>query len=237
MKIISISVWGNNPRYIIGAKRQYELAKEHYPDWEFRIYTDNKSNFVDLTDANLIEVTDGSYGMYWRFRAMFENEDNIVLVRDSDSRITFREQRAVNDWIASDKKFHTFRDHEAHFEFPIIGCAFGYKGKFNTPVLNLMNKYTEQLNYYVGDQIFLRDVLWPLVKDDAMIHSMHEGWFKDTREKLINPYDFCGNGYDEFDMPLYPPTLAECVGFDPKSVQEKYKFNNGYYLGAQYGNR
>jgi hypothetical protein len=227
MKIISISVWGDNPRYIVGANRQYELAKLYYPDWEFRIYTDDKNKFANLTDANIIEVTDGSYGMYWRFRAMFESGDNIVIVRDSDSRITIREKRAVNDWINSDKKFHTFRDHDAHFEFPIIGCAFGYKGKFITPVFNLMNKYAEQLNYYVGDQIFLRDVIWPLVQDTALVHSMNEGWFGETRALLVNPYDFCGNGYDEHDMPMYAPTLKECAGFDPKSVSEKYKFNNG----------
>lgn len=227
-KIISLSVWGDAPRYIVGAHRQYELAKEHYPDWEFRIYTDNKSNFSDLVAANIIEVTDGTYGMYWRFRAMFEDEDNIVIVRDSDSRITLREKIAVTEWLNSDKKFHTFRDHEAHFEFPIIGCAFGYKGKFDSSVLETMNSYTEKLNYYVGDQIFLRDVIWSLVKDNAMIHCMNEGWFKETRNQLINSYDFCGNGYDENDMPMYPSTLKECAGFDPKSVSAEYKFNNGY---------
>jgi hypothetical protein len=226
-KIISLSVWGNNPRYIIGTKSQYESAKRYYPDWEFRIYTDDKNKFAELTDANIIEVTDGTYGMFWRFRAMFESEDNIVIVRDSDSRFPVRERRAVDEWVRSDKIFHTFKDHEAHFEFPIIGCAFGYKGKFNSEVEEQMNLYAEKYNYYVGDQIFLRDVIWPLVSENAMVHSMHEGWFQETREKLVNPYDFCGNGYDENDMPLYPPTLAECAGFDPSKVPEKFKFSAG----------
>jgi len=226
-KIISLSVWGNDTRYIVGANRQYELAKKYYPDWEFRIYTDDKNKFSNLTTANIIEVTDGSYGMYWRFKAMFADENNIVIVRDSDSRITVREQQAVNEWLASDKKFHTFRDHEAHFEFPIIGCAFGYKGKFDEHILILLNSYTQQFNYYVGDQIFLRDIIWPLVKDDTMIHSMNDGWFKETRQKLVNSYDFCGNGYDENDMPLYPPTLAECAGFNPSNSPKEFKFNNG----------
>jgi len=26
---------------------------------------------------------------------------------------------------------------------------------------------------------------------------------------------------------MYAPTLKECEGFDPKSVPENYKFNNG----------
>jgi hypothetical protein len=229
-KIISLSVWGNDSRYITGANIQYVLAKQFYPDWEFRIYTDNKNKFVNLLNANIIEVTDGSYGMYWRFRAMFEDDNNIVIVRDSDSRITFREQQAVDQWLESDKKFHTFKDHEAHFEFPIIGCAFGYKGKFEPPILDLMNSYTKKFNYYVGDQIFLKEVIWPLVQDSTMIHSMRDGWFKETRERLVNPYDFCGNGYDENDMPLYPPSLAECAGFDPKNIPNKFKFNKGILI-------
>jgi len=226
-KLISISVWGDNPRYIIGANRQYELAKEFYPDWKFRIYTDDRNKFSYLTDAEIIQVEDGSYGMYWRFDAMFEDKNNIVLVRDSDSRITPREVRAVNEWIELDKLFHTFRDHDAHFEFPIIGCAFGYKGKFSSTEHKRMLEYRSQLNYYVGDQIYLRDAIYPLVKDSMMVHTMTEGWFGETRKKLVNPYDFCGNGYDENDMPLYPPTLAECNGFDPKSVSTEFKFNGG----------
>jgi hypothetical protein len=59
---------------------------------------------------------------------------------------------------------------------------------------------------------------------------MHDGWFKETRQQLVNPYDFCGNGYDENDMPMYPPTLAACAGFDPKSTPVKFKFNSGLLL-------
>jgi hypothetical protein len=82
----------------------------------------------------------------------------------------------------------------------------------------------------VGDQIFLKDVIWPLVKDNSIVHCMNDGWFGETRKQLVNSYDFCGNGYDENDMPMYPPTLAECAGFDPKTVQQKYKFNSGILL-------
>ena len=227
-KIISISVWGDNPRYIKGALRQYELAQLYYPEWQFRIYTDNKNKFIgQMPKANIIEFKDGSYGMYWRFETLFEHPDNIVLVRDSDSRITYRESLAVKEWLHSSKTFHTFRDHDAHFEFPIIGCAFGYKGQFDGNVFDKMLEYRSKLNYYVGDQIFLRDVIYPLVKDNMLVHSMHEGWFGETRKKLVNPYDFCGNGYDENDMPLYAPTLAENNGFDPKKSSLDIKFNGG----------
>lgn len=225
-KIISMSVWGNDPRYIIGAERQVELAKKYYPDWKIRIYTDNPENFKNM-DVESIQVNDGSYGMFWRFLPMFESENNITMVRDSDSRITIREARCVEEWLNSDKKFHTFKDHDAHYEFPIIGCAFGFKGAFDDDTLAVMINYMSHHKYYLSDQFFLRDVIWPMVVHDTILHSMHEGWFKETRHRLLNKYSFCGNGYDEHDMPLYAESLKAMENFDPKWVADEYKFDEG----------
>jgi hypothetical protein len=206
-KIIAMSVWGKDPRYIIGAKRQIELAKEFYPDWIIRLYVDDTSSFAGIPNIDLREVRDGTYGMFWRFEVLFE--DNICLVRDSDSRITIREAMAVNEWLDGHKKFHTFKDHDAHYEFPIIGCAFGYRGKLHSDVKEKMQQYIKNYPFYLGDQFFLRDIVWPMVKDDALVHSMKEGWFKESRAKLKNRYSFCGNGYTEEDIPIYPPSLSE----------------------------
>ena len=223
-KIISISVWGGNPRYIQGAIKQIQLAKKFYPDWKVRIYTDDVTHYKNL-DVECI-MGDTSFGMFWRFLPMFESDDNIVMVRDSDSRITVRESKAINEWLGTDKKFHTFRDHDAHFEFPIIGCAFALKGKLSQKAYENMTRY-KNTHAYLVDQLYLRDIVYPEIKSSMLVHSMHEGWFKETREKLVNPFSFCGNGYDENDMPLYPPTLKECAGFDPSLVDKKFKFDEG----------
>jgi hypothetical protein len=90
-----------------------------------------------------------------------------------------------------------------------------------------MVSYMLNQKEYLGDQNFLRDVVWKEVEQDTLIHTMQEGWFGDTRKKLKNRFSFCGNGYDENDMPLYPPSLAECVGFDPRLVEPIYKFDFG----------
>jgi hypothetical protein len=227
-KIITTSVYGDNPRYIIGAKRQVELAKEFYPNWKFRIYADDASKFNDIQDtAEIVEIKDKSHGVFWRFMPMFESEDNVVIVRDADGRITLREQIAVNEWLASDKKFHTFRDHEAHFQFPVIACAFGYRGKLSNELFDIMSKFMTNTNYYTNDQVYLRDFVFPDVQNSCMIHSMKEGWFGESRLKLKNPFSFCGNGYTENDMPLYPSTLKECENFNANDVSPMYKFDNG----------
>lgn len=226
-KIISMSVWGNDPRYIIGAKRQVELAKKYYSEWEVRIYTDNPDKFIN-TEAVIIPVKENTSGYFWRFEPLFESENNIVLVRDSDGRITIRERRATREWEESDKQFHIFRDHEAHFEFPIIACAFGNKGKLSNVLYEKMNWFKNNTSYYTNDQVFLKDYVYDEIKNNVMIHSMNDiGWFKNSRELLCNPYSFCGNGFDENDMPLYPNTLKECKNFNRFSLDVKYKFDEG----------
>jgi hypothetical protein len=227
-KIIAISVWGNNPRYLMGAKRQYELAQQYLPDWEFRVYTTEPFN-IDIPLKCINVVPPDTFGAFWRFFSLFESDNNIVLSRDSDSRFTEREVRAIHEWEQSDHKFHIIRDHDSHFQFPIMAGLFGYKGKFDNSTFEIMMNYAKETNYYTTDQVFLREHIFPKIKETCLIHSMQEGWFGESRSKMKNRFDFCGNGYDENDMPLYPPTLQECVGFDPKNVTKEFKFNRGKF--------
>ena len=54
-------------------------------------------------------------GMFWRFLALNDPLVDIFIVRDTDSRINIREERAVNEWLESDKLLHVMRDHPHHF--------------------------------------------------------------------------------------------------------------------------
>jgi hypothetical protein len=229
MKIVSTSEWGNNPRYVQGVIQQYHLTKEFYPDWEYRLYTDDPKRYKEIEHgSNIIEVNKkNSHGVFWRFLPLFESDDNTVIVRDADGRISVREQMAVNEWVNSNKQFHIFRDHEAHYEFPIIACAFGNKGKLPSYLLDMMNEFMFKTNYYTNDQVYLRDYVFPQIENDVMIHSMKEGWFKETRAKLKNKYSFCGNGFDEFDMPLYPDDMAGFATFVQKELPPEAKFDKG----------
>lgn len=226
MKIVSISSYGTNPRYIMGAHRQYELAKEFLPGWEFRAYVDDASKY-DMPDANVIEVKDGTHGVFWRFQPLFESVNNVVIVRDADCRVTHRERRAVLEWYFSEKTFHIMRDHEAHFGFPVMAGMFGYKGKLPDYLHQVMMQFAQKTSYYTNDQVYLRDFVYKEVQHDMLVHSMHEGWFGKTRKQLKNPYSFCGNGYNEFDMPLYPSSMQEMTGFDINNLDERYRFDMG----------
>lgn len=228
-KLISFSVWGDKPRYVIGAHRQIQLANKYLPDWNIRIYTDNYLNFKHLHNVELARCEDGSSGMYWRFFPLFEDTYDIVAIRDSDSRFSFREYKAMQEFVNSDKTFHVIRDHDSHFQFPIMAGMFACKGGLPPHLREKMIDYMLNNKEYLGDQNFLRDYVWKEVEKNTLIHSMNEGWFGETRKNLRNRFSFCGNGYDENDMPLYPPSLQECVGFDPKKVDIAFEFDGGFY--------
>jgi hypothetical protein len=223
MKIFSMSVFGEDNRYIVGAKRQIELAEKYYPEWNIRLYVDNANNFKDVQHrVDLIEVPDGSWGPFWRFQPLFEDDNNIVIVRDSDDRITIREFLAVKEWLKSNKSFHMIKDHQAHFDFPIMAGLFGFKGKFNSELKDIMIKFQNEHKYYLSDQFFLRDFILPQIQNDYLLHNLNEGWFKETKDKLVNRYCFCGNGYDEHDNPIYPDFLPSEIDYS-----QNVKFNEG----------
>jgi hypothetical protein len=227
MKIFSMSVFGNHPQYVEGAKKQTALAEQYFPGWQVRIYTDNPANFTDIdTRAQIISVTDGSYGVFWRFAPLFESPDNIVVIRDSDSRITVREQLAVNEWVSSDCDFHVIKDHEAHYHWAVNAGMFACKGQLTAEMHQSMLSYQHGAHTYTIDQIWLQNYVWPERQKTAMIHSMTDsGWFRDTRTMLVNPYDFIGNGYTEHDMPLYPQKLTH--GWTSADAEPQDRFNHG----------
>ena len=124
-KIIAFSLWGNNTMYTHGVIENCKLAKTIYPDWVVWVYVDKT---VPLDIIQGIEAEGGTaismdyhnihcnihqkYGTItwinatWRFVPCLNNEVELFISRDADSRLSVREANLVNEWIASDKEFH-----------------------------------------------------------------------------------------------------------------------------------
>jgi len=202
--ILSTSVFGDNPRYVVGIHRQYELAKYYFPNWEFRVYVDDRSK-INI-DATIIEIKDGSYGAFWRFLPLFEAADNIVVVRDADSRITPREAMAIYQWIQSGIRFHIIRDHPLHFRKPILAGLFALRGKLDQSFHDAMLPYMTGAHSYGTDEEYLETVIYPHIRNDCLVHEINKGWFGLSKKFLKNPFEYCGNAFDQHDMPIYPVT-------------------------------
>lgn len=173
-KIISYSLWGNDTRYTLGAIRNAELAKEIYPDWDVHIYIsdhveeDIKSKLSDL-QCTLIKFEEkGDWtGMFWRFFAA--DSQDIMISRDADSRLSYREKAAVDEWLASDKDFHIMRDHPYH-AIPILGGMWGARNGILKGIKDVIHDYSKG-NHWQVDQEFLKDVIYPLIKDCSYVHD------------------------------------------------------------------
>jgi hypothetical protein len=203
-KVISFSLWGNNPIYNIGAIKNAELAKLYYSDFDCWFYVHQET--VPQSTISIIEQIGNSRIIYkngdinnckpmtWRFEAIDHEDVEIMMCRDTDTRIWEREVLCVKEWLSSNKIFHIMRDHP-HHQFSILGGMFGTK---KIPELNNWKYYIDkiiQTTSKMYDQDFLRDIIYPLIKDKALIHATFHKWENEAKNFPIpynKEYNFVG---------------------------------------------
>lgn len=179
MKVISFSLWGTGSQYLIGALKNADLAKEYYPDFECWFYIHKPTVPEEIISQLSIKPNvkiffkDGdlntSKPMMWRFEAILNPDCEIMMSRDTDTRILLREVLAVREWLKSDKSFHIMRDHP-HHSSNIMGGMFGVKKNLNVNWEKLMNE-CQQYGHRDYDQHFLAEKIYPLIVNDSMIHA------------------------------------------------------------------
>ena len=203
-KIIAFSLWGKDPKYTIGAVRNAELSKDIYPGWTCRFYTgddvseDIENQLID-NGAEVCKMDGSSWnGMFWRFFAA--GGPHVMISRDTDSRLGPREKSAVDEWLASDKDFHIMRDHPYHAT-EILGGMWGVRNGLLKGIKDMIANYHTGVydNKYQVDQNFLREIIYPLVKDHSIVHDEYfeRKPFPTPRENL---QDFVGQVYDENEV-------------------------------------
>jgi hypothetical protein len=210
-KIISFSIWGDNPKYTVGAIRNAQLAQIHFVGWECHFYYDSSvpgiiiSALNQFTNSKTIKVDDGTFGAFWRFRAM--EKDTIVLSRDTDSRLSERERIIVSDWLNTDTKLCIIRDHLHHYEFPILAGMWGIKDGLDIPDHRNMAQYNNTHKYLV-DQYYLRDIIWPKYQLNSFVYGIKETvWMRNSYLNIGK--DFIGQTYDENEIPIYEGKLCQ----------------------------
>ena len=216
-KIISFSLWGDNPKYTIGAVKNAVIAKDIYPDWTCRYYVgsdvpeyilENLKEHYNvevvemLGEPNLGGVATGWNGMFWRFFAA--DGDDIVISRDTDSRLGYREKAAVDEWLESDKDFHIMRDHPYHAT-EILGGMWGVRNGLLKGIGKMINEYSrgEYDDKYQVDQNFLREKIYPIVKGHATVHDEFFEYKPFPNQFPRFPADFVGQVFDSNDKPEF----------------------------------
>lgn len=207
-KLISYSLWGNNPKYTVGAIKNATTALDYYPDWVCRFYVDYtvpKDILFSLEDFPNVEIIYKSpigdwSSMFWRFEASYDPDVDMTIFRDTDSRLGIREKLAVDEWLKSDKTFHIMRDHPYH-KFPILGGMWGVKNKNNYHLEETIKNFykNHSSNQYGTDYEFFIKVLFPKIKEDSLVHD--EFFDKKAFPSKRNGLEFVGEPFNEDDSP------------------------------------
>jgi len=214
-KLISFTLYGNDPKYVEGMYRNIELKEQFYPDWEVMVFHDN-SVAGDVIEklglrAALRNVSD--YRIFpasWRFLAYDENDVERFISRDADSRLSQREAGAVAEWEDSEKVLHIMRDHPHHGSpahgKPILGGMWGMtKHRETKPVLGIETmrdlclqhqgekKYTTNRDeWFWTDMNFLRDAIYHQLgnPENCKIHAARDYMHKVTWKNELWATDF-----------------------------------------------
>lgn len=208
MKVISFSLWGKKPMYTIGALRNAEIAQKIFPNWECWFYVGSSCpddiilKLKEKPNTKVYEMDEeGSWnGMFWRFSPASDPDVDVVLSRDTDSRLSLREKKAVDQWLESDKDFHIMRDHPFH-RTEILGGMWGARGDLLSEMSPMIQDYHKG-DFWQVDQNFLRESIYPIVKDESFVHDefFQVNPFPTSREGK----EFVGQAFDENDKPLHP---------------------------------
>jgi len=175
-KVVSFCLWGDDPKYTIGAVKNLVTINIYYPDFETWVYLDPTSVPKHIIDelhaggAKVIEREQGGWhSMFWRFEPAGDPDVDVVMVRDTDCRVIQREIGAVNEWLESDKDFHIMRDHPSH-DTNIMGGLWGARGDVVRNINDLISDW-DVVSAYQNDQTFLKRMVWPQIEHNAMIHD------------------------------------------------------------------
>jgi len=176
-KMITYSLYGGtNPRYLDGAIANAISYKTIYPDWEMRVYHDDSipQKFLQELigrDVELIDMTSSSLNkMSWRFLAASDPSVSHFCSRDIDSRLSKREKAAVDEWLASGRRFHVMRDHPSHSLYAMSGgmwCAT-HEAVPNMKEILTVSQLGET---YLEDMNFLNDIIWPIAQKSVLQHD------------------------------------------------------------------
>ncbi len=243
-KIVAFSLWGNDPKYCVGAIRNAQLVAKHYPGWVYRIYigsftpswvtdelTGLTKNWVRYFEMNGIfepicsgshdepemEIYDckdtGWHGMFWRFLPASDDEVDVFISRDCDSRVSAREASAVNEWMAGPHLVHSMADHPYHFnpKFGLMGGMFGMKRHACPQMMDLIVKFKDKYpDAWQCDQDFLRDYVYPLVA------------------RKIHPTSDLHPGCDRFPLPReYGAFVGEILGPNEEILHPEHRVLRG----------
>ncbi|KAK8729825.1 hypothetical protein OTU49_008343 [Cherax quadricarinatus] len=198
-RVVSLSLYGDNPDYWLGLKEILHQVGVMYPGWMVRLYTVPHAHATHLcpllnlyTNFYVCDITNlppplGNishvHPMMWRIAPLGDPQVTALMVRDSDSQVSERERAAVKAWLESGKHFHVMRDHPSH-DVHILGGMWGARwdqrlqyqrenALLLSSIRNEMLEDAQGMTKYGEDQQILTKRLWPLMVGRVLAHDSY----------------------------------------------------------------
>lgn len=219
MKVFSFCLYGTEPNYYTGLLENIEIIKQYYPDFTIVVHKGFCDpswvipEGVEVNNTNRV----GAINALLRYLSMFTAE--VGFVRDTDSRVTARDRWCIDEFLKSDKSYHSIRDHYWH-RSKLMAGTFGWKKS-----LPLMIP-THEVGYGF-DEHFLATEVYDRIKSDLLVHTSYRAFAGEHAVWIERPfedtYDFVGNviwdGKPKFTyMRDIPPLIAELRTHDQFAI-------------------
>lgn len=181
VRAFSFCLYGpNNPIYYIGLVQNIELITKYFPSWKAFVYVapDVEQTMITKLESysNVIlrftGVT-GAINMVHRFYAIDEPDVELMMVRDADSRIHWKDRWAISEFIRHPQFVaHTIRDNPAHTT-QIMGGLWGLRKSSGLNMHHEYKSYEDKKHSdarHGHDQDFLADIIYPKVVQNLLVH-------------------------------------------------------------------
>ncbi len=203
--VVSMCLWGSDATYLEGAIRCASEMCIYYPGWDLQItydetVPDDALDRLKSEGAIMVMATPEQkrlFGGLWRFDISLDPTVKRFVCRDADSRFSERETESVHGWIESGKSFHVIRDDIWHCELILAGMWGGIGGVLPDIRPVALYLYGDSIRKW-DDQDFLRDIVWPMIIDDCLIHDDNYplfGAFPHETPRAIDVDEHIGYGY------------------------------------------
>jgi hypothetical protein len=183
MKIISYCLFGQEQWYKNGLIENVKIAQSLFEGWVVRVYASNQiekdylKKIESFKNVQLI-IKKEKYpfeGLLWRMLPMQENHE-VVIVRDVDTRLFLRDKNLVDDWITSDFKYHICRDNPGSYNVILGGLWGGKKAELNLEkdFHSWRESYVKNKDsLYLWDIGFLRKYVYPIIRKNLVVYTEH----------------------------------------------------------------
>jgi hypothetical protein len=165
MKVFSFCLYGTEPNYYTGLLENIALVKQYYPDFDIVVYKGECDPNWVLPEGVTVDVTNRKGPINALLRYIPLNYAEVGFVRDADSRIDTRDRWCIDEFLKSDKSYHTIRDHYWHASRLMAG-TFGWK----RPMTVMLPTHEVEYGF---DEHFLAHAVYESVKSDMLVHTSY----------------------------------------------------------------